>query len=236
MVVGDKKMVSSLKVRVFKKSKDASVPEHIIVKRPATHEQVHMHFYEGALVKFTHFIPNPQIKTEWDGQEKKYKALSSPYIIFQQFSVKDGELTCSKWPENQDFSAYSDCPMFNLRQIGFQPSVGSPALFIEMDLQFKCRPNKYIRDCSMAEIQEIYTRQPIATQPNVEPIKNQEPKQNNHQLKTTWKDILLGMFILPVVVYDMVKRSFPSEEHPFKPDKVVSHNKHQTTDSYQNQR
>jgi len=230
-------MVSPLKVRVFKKSKDASIPEHIVVERSATHELVHMHFNEGSLAKFTHFVRDPQTKMMWDGQEKKYKALPSRYTVSQQFSVKDGKATYLKGPEDQSFFCFFDAPPWNSSSIAFKPyKKGLSGFYVETDLKLSCIPNAYIRDDGVADIQEIYTHQSIATQSNMQPIKNQETKQDNHQLKTTWEDVLKGMLILPVVVYEMAKSSFPSEESPFIPKKIPSHKNYQNIEAHQNQR
>ena len=154
-------MQFNLKVKVLKKSKNASYPEHIIVERKSTNEMVHMYFNKGTLAKFTHIKRDPQIQMVWDKQEKRYKTLMPSYQVVQEFTIKDGKTTFLKSPQKNDFFGlgFSISPLTNSRTLGFKSSPDAwDDFFVEMDLNFKCKPI-YIQDYGVADVKMIYPHQ-----------------------------------------------------------------------------
>ena len=153
-------MICPLKVKVLKKSKDASVPEHIIVERPSTHEMAHLYFCDGALAKFTYIVREPGIKMAWDAQKKQYRSLLPSYKIAQNIVIKDGKPVYLKKEKPQKFFGFFDAPLWNIRAFSFRSSPDSSSdFFVEMDSKGTCFPNAYIRDYGVAEVKSVYHHQ-----------------------------------------------------------------------------
>ena len=160
-------MIKNLKVKILKKSKDAPYPEHIIVERPETHELAHLYFNEGTLSKLTHIKRDSQIKMAWNERERKYEVSLPSYTVFQECLIKNGQLIYTKGLEDRDFFKISFSRRWCSNSIEFKSSTRAlPDFFVEMDSDFKCVPNAYIRDYGTVKIGFIYPHQKRRTCPS----------------------------------------------------------------------
>ena len=165
-------MIKNLKVKILKKSKEAPYPEHIIVERPETHELVHLYFNEGTLSKLTHIKRDSQIKMTWNERGKKYEALLPSYTVFQECLIRDGQLVYTKGLKDRDFFKLSFSRKWRSQMVEFKPSAKTlPDFFVEMDSDFKCTPNAYIRHYDTVEIGFIYPHQKRRTCPSCKNFK-----------------------------------------------------------------
>ena len=147
-------MTGNLKVKVFKKSKSAPYPEHIMIEKKATNEIAHLFFEDGTLTRLTHVIQTPQIKISYvDDKETVYQD-----IIFNCCDKNpSSKRRYLEGPKYQDFFIFFEPPSWEFHSICFKSHPKHIAdLFIETDLNNRCIPYNYLKNYGTAEIEEVY--------------------------------------------------------------------------------
>ena len=160
-------MEKKLKVKIFKKSKNATYPKHITVKRPALdqfyypyNDIIHLYFDKGTLMRLVHLKKAPEGQKVWDRETKGYVDLEPKQKIAREFVNENGEMVYKK-------GTVSDNPFIfgylypNNTKISFMCNPDVPAYFkVLMDSQHKCLPNYIDNSDNVAEITEIYPHGP----------------------------------------------------------------------------
>ena len=163
-------MSNKLKVTIFKKSKKAPYPDHIIVKGFSStvdpyDNTVHLYFDRGVLAKFVHVQDAPKGKRVWDSNAEKYVDLEPKHRIAQEFAIKNGKTTYSKEPIHTagDFIVIFGYVHPDIRTITFcQGSLLYPRYYqVTTDLKRKWRDHDTLRYFNQldADIKTIYTDQ-----------------------------------------------------------------------------
>ena len=164
-------MSEKFKVTIFKKTKGARYPEHIIVKRKSSpsdslhpyDDTVHLYFDEGILKKFVHIQNAPKGKKIWNPKSERYEDLEPKHKIANEFIMEDGNITYLKEQTGNHFYSFGyGYP--NERSIAFCNDQTHPGYFdyfrIRMDLNGKWHDpsdfDSFLNDMA-AEITEVYT-------------------------------------------------------------------------------
>ena len=177
-------MTAKFQVTIFKKSKKAPYPDHIVVKGfPSKidpyNNLVHLYFDKGVLSKFTHIQNAPKGKRIWDPQAERYVDLEPKHRIAQEFTIKNGKKTYSQEPIHTagDFIVMFGYIDPDIHTITFcQGSLLLPRYYeIITDSRIKWRePNDYLKHSNKmaAVIEEIYSekKDKISTQ-KLSPLK-----------------------------------------------------------------
>ena len=179
-------MSTKFQVTIFKKSKKAPYPDHIVVKGfPSTRDPynntAHLYFDKGVLAKFVHMQDAPKGKRVWDPESERYVDLEPKHRIVQEFTLKNGKTTYSKGPIHTagDFFVIFGYLYPDMHTITF--CQGSPLQIhyykITTDLKGKWRNpddlTKWFNDKD-AQIKEIYTRKGGKTCPRWQDLKKNE--------------------------------------------------------------
>lgn len=164
-------MSNKLQVTIFKKSKRAPYPDHIVVARksPASDQwhpyddTVHLYFNKGVLAKFVHVQDAPKGKRVWDPQTEKYVALEPKHQIANEFVMKDRKTTYKRNPTSSHFYTFGYMAP-DTTDITFCNDQTHPGFFdyfkVRMDLKGKWRNpddlDKHYNNIA-AEIKEVYS-------------------------------------------------------------------------------